>query len=52
MSDEMITIPYSEYESLKEDAAFLRRLEAAGVDNWEWYHLAFDDEDEDEEDDA
>jgi hypothetical protein len=42
-----VTITRKEYESLLEDSAFLRRLEAAGVDNWEWYHLAFPDEEED-----
>lgn len=35
--EETVTIPKSEYDSLKDDEATLRLLEAAGVDNWEWY---------------
>ena len=35
---EMVTISLAEYESLKKDADLMRKLEAAGVDNWEgWY---------------
>ena len=34
---EHITIPKYEYESLCRDSMVLRALEAAGVDNWEWY---------------
>ena len=30
----MVTIPMSEYLSLKEDAEWLQALENAGVDNW------------------
>lgn len=52
MSDKKtVTISNEEYESLLEDRRFLRALEAAGVDNWEGYQYAFEDEDElDEED--
>ena len=35
-----VTISKKEYESLKEDAAWLRALEAAGVDNWDGYDFA------------
>ena len=35
--NETVTISREEYDSLLEDAAELRRLEAAGVDNWEGY---------------
>lgn len=47
MSDKKtVTISNEEYESLLEDRRFLRALEAAGVDNWEGYQYAFEDEDE------
>lgn len=39
----------SRYRQLEADSRKLARLEAAGVDNWEGYHLAFSDEDEDED---
>jgi uncharacterized protein YlaN (UPF0358 family) len=42
MSEEMVTITKSEYQLLKADAAKLRALERAGVDNWEWYGDAMD----------
>ena len=49
---EVVTIPIAEYLNLVERDRFLSRLEEAGVDNWEWYHLAFEeDEDEDEDED-
>jgi hypothetical protein len=33
-----VTISVKEYESLLKDADLMRKLEAAGVDNWEgWY---------------
>ena len=35
MTIETVTITREEYESLLEDAARLRNLEARGVDNWE-----------------
>jgi hypothetical protein len=38
----MITITKEEYDTLKEDALFLRALERAGVDNWEGYDDALD----------
>jgi len=42
MNEETITITKKEYDSLKEDAKFMRALEAAGVDNWEGYDFALD----------
>ncbi len=39
-----VTITESEYESLKADVALLRRLEAAGVDNWEGYGMAMEED--------
>lgn len=33
-TSDTVTIPRSEYESLKEDAKWLAALENAGVDNW------------------
>lgn len=39
-NSEYVTIPLSEYLSLKEDSDFLAALEAAGVDNWEGYSEA------------
>ncbi len=44
---EMISIPASEYEDLKEDQRLLDCLRGAGVDNWEGYSEAvalFEDE--------
>lgn len=35
-----VTIPKADYEVLKASADFLDALQAAGVDNWEGYHLA------------
>lgn len=32
-----VIIPKAEYDSLVDDANTLRKLEHAGVDNWEWY---------------
>lgn len=46
MAQELVTIKASRLKYLVERDAFLSRLEAAGVDNWELYHLAFDDEEE------
>ena len=46
----MISVPLKDWEELVERDRILSRLEAAGVDNWDWYHLAFqDDEDKDDE---
>jgi len=44
---ELVTIPMSEYISLKEDRDFLNRLQAAGVDNWEGYDMACEELDMD-----
>lgn len=41
-----ITIPFLRYEELVRDQDTLSRLEAAGVDNWDGYSFAFEDEDE------
>lgn len=46
-----ITISREEYDRLLCDSAFLARLEAAGVDNWEGYEMALEEEEEEEEDD-
>lgn len=47
MSDEKtVIISKEEYKSLLEDRRFLEALRAAGVDNWEGYEYAFEDEDE------
>jgi len=44
-----ITIPRKMFDRLVYREELLSRLEQAGVDNWEGYHLAFrDDEDEDQ----
>lgn len=40
MNEEMITVSQEEYDDLVSDVAFLRALEAAGVDNWEGYDYA------------
>lgn len=40
--DETVTIPCSEYESLKRSAKILANLEAAGVDNWDGYSAAYE----------
>lgn len=37
-----ITIDAEEYEQLLKDVAWLRALEAAGVDNWEGFDIAKD----------
>ena len=34
---ETVTIPKSEYESLKDDRLWRQCLEGGGVDNWSWY---------------
>ena len=38
-----VTITREEYDSLMQDSATLRALEAAGVDNWEGYSFAMED---------
>jgi len=47
MSEEMVTITKSEYESLVENENWLNCLEAAGVDNWSGYDLAREIQEED-----
>jgi hypothetical protein len=42
MSEETVTIPKTEYESLQKEAKFLEALRAAGVDNWEGWDYAID----------
>jgi hypothetical protein len=42
VSGETITISRAEYESLKEDSNFLNALYAAGVDNWDGYDEALE----------
>lgn len=37
-----VTITMKEYLELQETSAFMRALEAAGVDNWEGYGIAQD----------
>jgi hypothetical protein len=46
MADELVTIKASRLKYLNERDAFLTRLEAAGVDNWDGYHYGFGDDDE------
>lgn len=40
--EETVTIPLSEYRSLKRDSEWLGYLESAGVDNWPGYSHAHD----------
>ncbi len=42
MTEQTITIPQSEYDSLIEDSKWLECLESAGVDNWSGYECAKD----------
>jgi len=42
MTDEMVEITKKEYENFLKNSAWLRALEAAGVDNWEGYDIAID----------
>ena len=44
---EYVAIPKKEYEQLLRDSNFLSRLEAAGVDNWDGYTHAFEDDEDD-----
>lgn len=46
MDSEMVLVSLKELSHLREDAAFLQKLRAAGVDNWEGYSEALGDEDE------
>ena len=41
---EAIIIPKNEFASLLRDSDKLHRLECGGVDNWEWYGVALNDE--------
>ena len=41
---EAIIIPKNEFASLLRDSDRLRRLEYGGIDNWEWYGEALNDE--------
>lgn len=41
-----ISIPLSEYEYLRSRDIILAKLEAGGVDNWEWYSECFRDDEE------
>jgi hypothetical protein len=42
MNEETVTISKKEYESLKEDARWLRYLEEAGVDCWAGINYAYE----------
>ena len=42
MNEETVTISKKEYESLKEDALWLRYLKRAGVDNWQGIDYAYE----------
>ena len=39
-----VIIPKNELASLLRDSDKLHRLECGGVDNWEWYGVALNDE--------
>ena len=41
-----IIIPKNEFASLLRDSDKLSRLEYGGVDNWEWYNEALNDEED------
>lgn len=43
---EAIIIPKNEFASLLRDSDKLSRLEYGGVDNWEWYNEALNDEED------
>lgn len=49
MEEEKVEITVKEYKRLLESQRILDALEAAGVDNWEWYGDALSSLDEDEE---
>lgn len=44
-ANETVTIPKKEYDSLVEDSKQLSRLDDAGVDNWEYNYMRYQDED-------
>ena len=41
-----VIIPKNEFASLLRDSDKLHRLECGGVDNWEWYSEALNDEED------
>ena len=41
-----VIIPKNEFASLLRDSDKLHRLERGGVDNWEWYGEALNDEED------
>lgn len=41
-----VIIPKNEFASLLRDSDKLHRLECGGVDNWEWYVEALNDEED------
>lgn len=43
---ETVTIPLAQYQELLEAFIKLNKLEAAGVDNWDGYDWAMEDEEE------
>lgn len=45
---EYVAISKKEYEQLLRDSNFLSRLGAAGVDNWDGYAHAFEDDEDDQ----
>lgn len=45
-----VTISQKRYKELLEAERFLSALEANGVDNWDGYHMAFEDDDDDWDD--
>lgn len=47
--EDEITDLETENDELQKDSDFLRKLRAAGVDNWEGYGEAFDDDEPDDE---
>ena len=46
MADKTVTISKVWYDFLFDEHEFLERLRAAGVDNWDGYQYAFEDENE------
>ena len=50
MEEATVTISKKEYNRLVKDSDFLNALHAVGVDNWEGYSLACEDDEESEED--
>ena len=42
----VVIIPKEEFASLLRDSDKLHRLECGGVDNWEWYSEALNDEED------